>query len=314
MLFPVEPGRELQSNDLNQQLGERLVNATSTNQTRQPGVARAHLASSAQCKDALSRRVWAAAGDASFQESWRQYSPGGFAIGCEPLRVPVKCLLYARIWKGGNVAITRSLIRGLEGNLMLNKQHLLVNKASLEELEGLRQSSLCRRGAVVFTFVREPLSHFLSGFTEYTFRAWERRQHIDMAFAKATLMTILGGRRPNGSAILHVYPMSGVLAAGWRFDWVGALEHSTSDWEELASFSRSELLHNTKLNSSLGSHPTSSDPQGARAAMAAVLRREPELRGRLCSLLLADFACFGYDIQACRDGRALPPLPPLRAA
>ena len=34
--------------------------------------------------------------------------------------------------------------------------------------------------------------------------------------------------------------------------------------------------------------------------MVAVLRREPELRGRLCSLLLADFACFGYDIQALR--------------
>ena len=95
----------------------------------------------------------------------------------------------------------------------------------------------------------------------------------------------------------------------WRFDWVGVLEHADSAWEELANFSRSELVRNTKLDSSLGAHPTSSDPQGARAAMVAVLRREPELRGRLCSLLLADFACFGYDIQACRDGRALPSAP-----
>lgn len=106
--------------------------------------------------------------------------------------------------------------------------------------------------------------------------------------------------------MFHVYPMSGVLSAGWRFDWVGVLEHADSAWEELANFSRSELVRNTKLDSSLGAHPTSSDPQGAKAAMVAVLRREPELRGRLCSLLLADFACFGYDIQACRDGRALP--------
>ena len=81
---------------------------------------------------------------------------------------------------------------------------------------------------------------------------------------------------------------------------MGVLEHADSAWEELANFSRSELVRNTKLDSSLGAHPTSSDPQGARAAMVAVLRREPELRGRLCSLLLADFACFGYDIQALR--------------
>ena len=95
------------------------------------------------------------------------------------------------------------------------------------------------------------------------------------------------------------------LAAGWRFDWVGVLEHASSAWEELANYSGSKLVRDTKLASSLGAHPTSSDPQGARAAMAAVLRREAHVRGQLCHLLLADFACFGYDIQACLDGHTL---------
>ena len=178
---------------------------------------------------------------------------------------------------------------------------------------GLRQRSLCRRGAVVFTFVREPLSHFLSGFTEYTFRAW-KGQTIDTTFAKATLMTILGGHQPNvtgGSAIWHVYSRSGVIAAGWRFDWVGVLEHASSAWEELADFSRIELLQNTKLNSSLGAHPTSSDPQARELQWRRCVRREPELRGQLCHLLLADFDCFGYDIQAYSMPRphALKPCP-----
>ena len=208
--------------------------------------------------------MWAAAGDASFQESWLQFSSGGLAIGCDSSNI--KC----KHWKAGNNAI-----------------QLLVDKAKYKELEELRRSSLCARGAVSFTFVREPLSHFLSGFTEYAFRAWKGLTEIDTTFAKATLMTILGGRKPNvtgGSALRHVYPMSGVLSAGWRFDWVGVLEHADSAWEELANFSRSELVQNTKLDSSLGAHPTSSDPQGARAAMVAVLRREPELRGRLCAV------------------------------
>ena len=277
------------------------------------GVARAQLASSARCNSALSRRMWEAAGDASFQESWLQFSSGGLAVGCDDIRSNMKCLLYANIWKAGNNAIRHSLMTELARNLMLNRKHLLVGKAKYKELEELRRTSFCARGAVSFTFVREPLSHFLSGFTEYAYRAWEGLTKIDTTFAKATLMTILGGRKPNvtggGSSLFHIYPMSGVLSAGWRFDWVGVLEHADSAWEELANFSRSELVRNTKLDSSLGAHPTSSDPQGARAAMVAVLRREPELRGRLCSLLLADFACFGYDIQACRDGRALPSAP-----
>ena len=52
-------------------------------------------------------------------------------------------------------------------------------------------------------------------------------------------------RKPNvtgGSSSLNVYPMSGVLSAGWRFDWVGVLEHADSAWEELANFSRSEFF------------------------------------------------------------------------
>jgi len=290
-------------------LPQSILSDVTNDPAQLSGVARAQLASSAQCNFALSRRMWAAAGDASFQESWLQFSSGGLAIGCDDISSNIKCLLYANIWKAGNNAIRHSLTTGLARNFMLNLKHLLVDKAKYKELEELRRSSLCARGAVSFTFVREPLSHFLSGFTEYAFRAWKGLTEIDTTFAKATLMTILGGRKPNvtgGSSLFHVYPMSGVLSAGWRFDWVGVLEHADSAWEELANFSRSELVRNTKLDSSLGAHPTSSDPQGARAAMVAVLRREPELRGRLCSLLLADFACFGYDIQACRDGRALP--------
>ena len=87
-----------------------------------------------------------------------------------------------------------------------------------------------------------------------------------------------------GSSLFHAYPMSGVLSAGWRFDWVGVLEHADSAWEELANFSRSELVRNTKLDSSLGAHPTShilrptgresrnggGAAQGARAAWSTV--------------------------------------------
>ena len=44
--------------------------------------------------------------------------------------------------------------------------------------------------------------------------------------------------------------------------------------------------------------------------MAAVLRKEPELRRKLCDLLTPDYTCFGYDVQDCYDGTALQNVSP----
>ena len=163
-------------------LPQSILSEVTNDPAQLSGVARAQLASSAQCNFALSRRMWAAAGDASFQESWLQFSSGGLAIGGDDISSNMKCLLYANIWKAGNNAIRHSLTTGLARNFMLNRKHLLVDKAKYKELEELRRSSLCARGAVSFTFVREPLSHFLSGFTEYAFRAWKGLTEIDTTF------------------------------------------------------------------------------------------------------------------------------------
>ena len=62
-------------------------------------------------------------------------------------------------------------------------------------------------------------------------------------------------------------------------------------------------MHHVALRSS--EHATSADPEGAKAAMTAVLRGDAALRRRLCRLLEVDYACLGYDVSRCVDGSAL---------
>ena len=110
------------------------------------------------------------------------------------------------------------------------------------------------------------------------------------------------------------YPMSGLLDTkpggptigedGWRhLQWIGRLENAQRDWSRLMNESRIPHVRDVSLRSSR--HPTSSDPYDARAAMVAVLRGNATMRKSLCALLEADYVCFGYDIKACLDGRAL---------
>ena len=114
-----------------------------------------------------------------------------------------------------------------------------------------------------------------------------------------------------------MFLMSGILAPvdtkpggpmigkdGWHLQWIGRLEHAQRDWSSLMrSASRMPQLRDVPLLPDR--HPTSYDPHGVRAAMAAVLRGNASMRKRLCALLAADYACFGYDINACHDGRVL---------
>jgi hypothetical protein len=223
--------------------------------------------------------------------------------------------MYGAIFKAGNNAIRQSLmdIKGLY--LRSSPAHVLVDRVGHQALLELQNSSFCAKGSVTFTFVREPLSHFLSGFTELTFREQKGRAVIDDRFAEETLTSILGGHCPRWGCgnVPHVFPMSGVLAAGWEFDWVGRLEEASTEWEALAKLSAIPQVQLVDIDVHKDDHPSSSDPQGARAAMGAVLRRQRNLRERLCHLLQADYACFGFDIQACFDGRSLNNVAPFGA-
>ena len=201
-----------------------------------------------------------------------------------------RCLAYAAIWKSGSAAIRTSLM-SVPG--LLRRQsppRMLADKIDTATVMTLRGSRFCHKGLFSFTFVREPLSHFLAGFGEYCARELRRLPHITTARAQATVLDIVEGRRPRGDVdVAHMFPMSGVLAAGWTFNLVGRLETSSADWKRLAS--AFEAVASLPFNSTVASHPSSLDGQGARTAMREVLRGDDALRKRICTCALRDRTC-----------------------
>ena len=99
--------------------------------------------------------------------------------------------------------------------------------------------------------------------------------------------------------------MAGVLTSGWKLDFVGTLENAEQDWAKMTAEARLGVKIGP-LNESLGLHPSTLDPQGARQSMIGLLRADVNLRHRLCRLLEPDYICFGYEAQSCFNGSALP--------
>lgn len=88
----------------------------------------------------------------------------------------------------------------------------------------MTQSNLCKAGSTTFTFVREPLSHFRSGFTEYWFRSFKGRP-TSTSQSRSVLLTILhGGHIPGADNAPHMFLMAGVVVSGWKLDFVGTLD------------------------------------------------------------------------------------------
>ena len=145
------------------------------------------------------------AGQREFLHEWFETSHGAHVVG-EPLG---RCLVYVRIWKAGNDAIRGALngaIASHYGNASFRDFEISTSRDGslhaedvarvrgrplfrVELMQGgsasvkreLRRHGLCLRGVTSFTFVRAPLGHFLSGFTETYWRStradgWRRRR------------------------------------------------------------------------------------------------------------------------------------------
>jgi len=83
------------------------------------------------------------------------------------------CLAYHIVWKSANNAIIRSL---LDVAFELNAT---VHKITLSSLASIS----CTNGLLHFTFVRDPLAHFVSGYAEYKFRGAYPKAGYDIEYA-----------------------------------------------------------------------------------------------------------------------------------
>jgi hypothetical protein len=152
-------------------------------------------------------------------------------------------LVYVRVWKGGNDTLCR-MLKNLsnEGEKDPGGRRLFKQSPSPP--------------TVVFTFVRDPLNHFISGYSEIEYRTGhkrvkdifvekERGRFFGMASntverARAFIVDFVGGRLggtvldghafPQIAFLSRARPLRGVPSDFFAVDFVGKLENFDEDW------------------------------------------------------------------------------------
>lgn len=226
-----------------------------------------------------------------------------------------------------------------------NVTYLRVFKANAEGIcqqHGMRRSRMpsafCHDGGghssastFTFTFVRDPLQHFVSAYSEIVWRMQTKYQQAyqtcakrgcytftstglsDAERARAFLHDFVNGRMhspccPQTMAIdLHALPQAAFVLAALdgrlecmpkRVDLIGKLESLDGDWARIGETVGGFGAYNLSLAPK--THPKTSAQSGNawRAAMDALLHNETSLglglRESFCRTLRHDFACFDY--------------------
>ena len=203
------------------------------------------------------------------------------------------------------------------------KKHVKRYKsASLHELRAKQvavhgPNSLLRS----FTFVREPLEHFISGLVESYFRGLGFGPHPQLkgekhmeSFAKAVTanqvdmnMTIhivnnlIYGQnhlflKNNLKQWKHFYPQFFAIRK-WQPEFVGYLDEFDEDWARM----QSKLNVNIKYSSDM-SHITQGDVFGFKKTLKRLFQEDHRYMRAMCHLLIRDYICLGFDLPvACAD-------------
>lgn len=193
---------------------------------------------------------------------------------------------------------------------------------SLHELRG-KQVTAHGSDSVLqsFTFVREPLDHFISGLIESYFRGLGFGPHPQLkggkrmeAFTKAVSnnqvdmnMTInivnsliYGQKHAYLKHILkqwkHFYPQFFAIRK-WQPKFIGYLDEFDDDWARM----QSKLKVNIKYTSDM-SHITQGDVFGLKKNLKQLFRDNAKYMRAMCHLLIRDYICLGFDLpEVCRD-------------
>jgi hypothetical protein len=214
---------------------------------------------------------------------------------------------YVRIWKNANNAVRCNMKRcfNVESFKQLDVGH--------RDLDG--DAALT---TFTYTFVRDPVPRWASGYNEIEFRILSRG--IDVAeicincsfhnfppgseervwaflhdFLAMNMLTCLhvdcSVDVPN---IRHIYPQSGVLKHLMKLDHVNLTDYIGVEWPRLMQEHMKAGQHPQlcQYDKSACQHPSGADPYKTYAAAKSAIRSSPQLEAILQRILVDDYRCF----------------------
>lgn len=173
------------------------------------------------------------------------------------------------------------------------------------------------RNVTIFTFLRNPLAHFVSGLVEAHFLRLGLGNHpkgvnsskIQRLFAQRSanvqeVKTILEAifnfdKDVIDKKLLHYshYSVQSGIIKKWNIRFVGRIENFAADWDHLNAFLGMNI---SRLQDS--NHITSSDPLNLRQSLMQLFDSDPRYLRAVCRIVIIDFICLGYTLpDACAD-------------
>jgi len=207
---------------------------------------------------------------------------------------------YIPIMKCANKGINENLIRLSfpllnEGSYVTNQVAWNDYKLTYEVSNGITLKT--------FTFVRDPLDHFVSGLSHsifFTFHPPPLIAPLNMTTIQRYYDNFLFGDWYELQFFDYALPMSGTYFR-LQPDIVGRLETFDHDWKNIIMPTYGLL---SPYDFNLGDHPTSvnhprkhgndevnRDPMNVRASLQDLWRTHPKYLRSLCYLLLIDYVC-----------------------
>ena len=220
-----------------------------------------------------------------------------------------KPMTFTMIWKCANDAIRKNMMMYQENQAKKYPEE--INPSMLQQLEShstakyltkLKRVYGMQNYPKAFTFSREPISHFISGLSEYYWRNY-KTSFINADMLKQKLDGMFDFRELNERrdsvidksmryVLWHFFVMAGILRANYNIGYLGKLESFDEDWARVNEIYGVDI----QVNRSLGWHESSDDPNGVKSAFKELFQRDVRYKKALCQLLLVDYVCFKYDL------------------